>query len=236
MQDNNSSEYSGIEELVKLELMKNYNNAIVEDSLFLRGEINRIIDFGAGIGTLSLIFREKYKKDTLCVEIDKNNINYLKNRNFKCVQNIDDISIKADLIFSSNVLEHVKNDYEILNNLRRHLDDNGFLFLYLPANNILWTKLDEVVGHYRRYEKSRLRKLCKDTGFKIIKMKYADSIGFFTTIIWKIMNRFINQTLPSEASLKIYDKYIFPISRFLDKIGFRYLIGKNIILVAQKKV
>tara|TARA_Y100001978_G_scaffold48710_1_gene43846 strand:- start:294 stop:1004 length:711 start_codon:yes stop_codon:yes gene_type:complete len=236
MQDKDITEYSGIQELLKLEIMNNYNRSIVKDSLFLKNKINKIIDFGAGIGTLSLIFREKYKKEPFCIEIDNVNINYLKKRKFKTFQNIDDISFKADLIFSSNVLEHIKDDYLTIVNLKKHLDDNGILFLYLPAKKILWTKLDKDVGHYRRYEISRIKNLCKDAGLKIIKLKYADSLGFFTTILWKIINRFKNQTLPSKSSLEIYDKYIFPISRLLDKMGFKYLIGKNIILIAQKKL
>ena len=234
MQDENTSDYSGINELLKLELMNNYNQSIVKDSLLFKNKIHKIIDFGAGIGTLSLIFREKYNKEPFCIEIDKTNISYLKKRNFESFQNIDDISFKADLIFSSNVLEHIKNDYLTIVNFRSHLEDNGLLYLYLPAKKILWTKLDEFVGHYRRYEISRIKKLCEDTGFKVIKLHYADSLGFFTTIIWKIINIFKNQTLPSKSSLKIYDKYIFPISRVLDNLGFKYLIGKNIILLAKK--
>ena len=38
----------------------------------------------------------------------------------------------------------------------------------------------------------------------------------------------------SIKSLKFYDKWLFPISVFLDKIGFKYLIGKNLILEAKK--
>jgi hypothetical protein len=38
----------------------------------------------------------------------------------------------------------------------------------------------------------------------------------------------------SIESMKFYDKYLFPISNFLDKLGFRYLLGKNIVLIAEK--
>jgi len=34
--------------------------------------------------------------------------------------------------------------------------------------------------------------------------------------------------------LKIYDGFIFPLSRILDKIGMKHLFGKNILLIAQK--
>ena len=38
----------------------------------------------------------------------------------------------------------------------------------------------------------------------------------------------------SVESMKFYDKYLFPISKFLDRIGFKYFLGKNIVLVAEK--
>ena len=38
----------------------------------------------------------------------------------------------------------------------------------------------------------------------------------------------------SAISLKIYDRYIFPFSKFFDSIGMKFLLGKNIIAVAKK--
>ena len=35
--------------------------------------------------------------------------------------------------------------------------------------------------------------------------------------------------------LKFYDKYIFPISKSLDKLGFKHFLGKNLLIVAKKK-
>ena len=87
MQDKNITDYTGIQELLNLEIMENYNISIVKDSLFFKNKINKIIDFGAGIGTLSLIFRDKFKKEPICIEIDKTNINYLKKRNLNFLYN-----------------------------------------------------------------------------------------------------------------------------------------------------
>ena len=35
-------------------------------------------------------------------------------------------------------------------------------------------------------------------------------------------------------SLKFYDKLIFPVSRFLDSLGFKYIVGKNIFVSLKK--
>ena len=235
MQSQLNPSYNGTEELITIEIMKNYNRAIVSDAFKNNLKIDKIIDFGAGIGTLSEIIRKSYKKEPICIEIDDNNINFLRKRKFNYLKNIKEVSESVDLIFSSNVLEHIKNDQETLIEMRKYLNEKGILYLYLPANMILWTKLDVLVGHYRRYEISSLRKLCNNSGFEVIKLHYSDSLGFFITLIWKLFNKFFNKSLPSKSFLIFYDKFIFPFSRVLDKLGFKYLVGKNIVLKAKKK-
>ncbi|MDC3031265.1 class I SAM-dependent methyltransferase [Prochlorococcus sp. AH-716-P08] len=236
MQDQENINYSGLNELLTLEYMKNYNQSIVIDAIRCHLNAKRIVDFGAGIGTLSKIFRNKYNKDPICIEIDEININYLKKRNFTFLNNIENLKESVDLVFSSNVLEHIEDDYAILTLIRKKLKNNGKIFLYLPAKMILWSKLDEVVGHYRRYEISKLRKLLQKAGFKIIKINYSDSLGFFFTLIWRFLNKVNKNPLPSKRSLIFYDRFIFPLSRIIDSFGFKYLIGKNIVLVAKKNI
>ena len=152
MQNKDKLAYTGLEELLVLESLKNYNKSIVYDALKYSSNSFEIVDFGAGIGTLSLIFRNEYKKEPLCIEIDHLNKKYLEKRNFKFLENIDNLSKTVDLIFSSNVLEHIEDDLQIMKSFNRALKNNGTLFLFVPAKMILWTKLDEIVGHYRRYE------------------------------------------------------------------------------------
>ncbi len=234
MQNKEKLVYTGLEELLILESLKNYNNSIVYDALKYSSNSFKIVDFGAGIGTLSLIFRNKYKKEPLCIEIDNLNKEYLENRNFKFYENIDNLSNTADLIFSSNVLEHIEDDLQIMKSFNKSLKDTGKLFLFVPAKMILWTKLDEIVGHYRRYEISKLKSLALKTGFEIERIHYADFCGFFITLLWKLFNKNNNKSPLSKFSLSFYDNFIFPFSRVLDKLGGKYLIGKNIVLVAKK--
>ena len=77
MQNKNNFIYTGLEELKSLEYMQNYNSSIVDDSIKYSREINSIIDFGAGIGTMSILFRKKININPLCIEIDENNIQEL---------------------------------------------------------------------------------------------------------------------------------------------------------------
>lgn len=237
MQTKHSLDYSATDELFNIEVMKNYNNSIVNsaiDNLSNPKNIQNVIDFGAGIGTLSALFRKK-SFQPICVEVDQKNCEILKKRGFNTVSSLDQIDEDISFIFSSNVLEHINNDVEILNQMREKLSDDGNLFLYLPAHRLLWSQLDEAVGHYRRYSFKDLAQKLQQADFEIKKMHYADSIGFLATIAIKIFGFNSNKSLGSKSSLEFYDRYIFPVSKFLDYIGLNKIIGKNIILVAQPK-
>ena len=235
MQSENYSKYPGNQELIAVEVMKNYNYSIVKNAFKnINDSSSEIIDFGAGIGTLSLIFRDEFGLNPLCVEIDKENNNVLQNRRFNSVRDLKSLSSKHDFIFSSNVLEHIKDDSNTLTLIRDHLKIRGKMYLYLPAKMCLWSALDEAVGHYRRYEINSLRNKCNLLGFKVLKIYYADCLGFFVTLFWKFVNKKSKRNFASKKSLIFYDKYIFPFSSFLDRLGFKYLFGKNIVVVAEK--
>tara|TARA_Y100001968_G_C19319318_1_gene698383 strand:- start:10 stop:720 length:711 start_codon:yes stop_codon:yes gene_type:complete len=235
MQSEYNSEYCGNQELIDIEVMKNYNYSIVKNAFRkIDNNTSEIIDFGAGIGTLSSIFRDEFGLRPLCIEIDKENNNVLKDRQFSCFRDLKSVSHNVDFIFSSNVLEHIKDDSSALISMRDHLKIGGRLYLYLPARMCLWTSLDESVGHYRRYEINSLRNKCNLLGFKVSEIYFADCLGFFATLFWKFINKNSKRNFASRKSLIFYDKYIFPISSFLDRLGFKFLFGKNIVLVAEK--
>lgn len=224
-----------MQELVNSEVMKNYNNFIVHNcikNIFLKKNI-KFVDFGAGIGTLSIIFKKKYSINPLCVEIDDEYQKILTSRKLNVCYKLPK-NTKFNVIFSSNVIEHIKNDQEVINNFYEKLNKNGTLYLFLPAKNVLWSKFDILAGHYRRYEPRDIKDKCIKAGFKIQKVRYADSAGFFATLLTKYIGYNSNKGIGSLNSLKFYDKFIIPISLIFDKIGFSFLFGRNLFLIAKK--
>jgi len=233
-QTEDNTNFSGLKELLNTEVMKNYNEFIVSEAVRHSNGLNQVIDFGAGIGTLSLILKNCYGVDTQCVEIDSENKAYLSRRNLKQFDCLNDIKGKSDLIFSSNVLEHIEDDVSVLVNMKDKLSESGKIYLYLPAKMLLWSRLDEEVGHFRRYEISEIENKCKQAGLKVEFACYADSLGFFASLLMTIIGYNAEGGIGSVGSLIFYDKWIFPLSRMLDRLGFKYLFGKNLIAVVKK--
>ena len=107
------------------------------------------------------------------------------------------------------------------------------MYLYLPAFPCLYSSLDKLVGHYRRYTKKSLVQLFNSNVWEIKEVKYADFLGFFVTLLFKLIGN--KKGTISPLALKIFDKYIFPISCLFDKITRGKICGKNIMIHIVKK-
>jgi hypothetical protein len=59
-----------------------------------------------------------------CIEIDKINQEYLKNRGFEVYKSLKDVKEKSNFIFSSNVLEHIEDDQLAIMEMSLHLKNN----------------------------------------------------------------------------------------------------------------
>lgn len=192
-----------------------------------------ILDFGAGQGTLARIFRQQYELSPICVEIDPNLKSVLEENQFVTYSSTVESNQKFRLVYSSNVLEHIQNDGKVLADLYSKLIPGGYLAIYVPAFPMLFSALDRKVGHFRRYTKLDLSTKVEAAGFEIVRVEYSDSLGFLATLLLKILNFSFVTGTSSINLMKIYDRYFVPVSIFLDRIGFRWVLGKNLFLVAR---
>ena len=234
MSESSNFVYTGLRELEESERnLIAYNTFIVKTFVEHSNFSKNILDFGAGIGTLSSIWRKLNQNCMVtCLELDKKQLEILSDRKFKTLTSLDS-SKKFEYIFSSNVLEHIENDREALNQIYRSLNNNGRLGIFVPANQILYSHIDKKIEHYRRYSKKELESKVKSSGFKIEKCHYVDSIGFFAWGMAKLLKLNIQDV--DYNKLKFYDKVIWPVSKFLDNIGFKFIFGKNLLLLAVKE-
>jgi SAM-dependent methyltransferase len=239
MQDENES-YSGITELADAEqgLLNYYSNIvrlIVSSELENKAKLDnlRILEFGAGTGFLSELIQDKHGVRVDCLEIDETLIHILRDKGFTTFSDLDSLNEKYDLVFSSNVLEHIDDDAQVLVNLKKNLKSNGVLVTYVPAFPILFSDLDRTVGHYRRYTRKELKSKLLQAGYEIDKIQYVDSLGFPASLLLRFIGYKSRGNIGGLASLRIYDSLIFPMSRFLDALGFKYVIGKNLIVHAR---
>ena len=198
---------------------------------------NDILEVGCGIGnfTNSLI---KYGK-IWSIDIDQHLIKKTVKKRYKKrlkvgLGNIEKGKYylknkKFDTIVCFNVLEHIKNDENAVENLNKLLKKRGILLLVLPAHPKIYGSLDKHVGHFRRYEMNKLLSLLKSHNFDIILSKRINIIG---ALGWWFSGKVLKNTFVDLDKLSFFNKiapFVLPIE---DIIGTP--IGISILVVAQK--
>jgi len=227
--------YSGAAELWAIEgALKKYNHDLVVKLSRYFKDSSRILEFGAGIGTLARIWNEKTHVKPECLEIDVNLKKVVLERGFICYGDLNDAAGVFDGIYTSNVLEHIEHDEVILRQLHDRLKVGGIIAVYVPAFMCLYSGMDLAVGHYRRYGARELCQKLESAGFTVHHQCYSDSIGFLVWWYLKKRGSKSGNELSNHRALFMYDKLIYPISSFIDLIGFKYLFGKNLLVVAKK--
>lgn len=224
--------YEGSDLLRLGEQLKNYNNAIAQLVAGNVGPATRILDFGAGFGTLTRAVAERAARPD-CVEPDKRQREILAAEGFVCYDTVEAVPAGAyDAVYSSNVLEHIDDDVAALRELHRVLRPGGKLVLYLPAFQSLYTNVDAAIGHFRRYDATMVRSRLVAAGFEAEDVFYVDLLGFFVSWMFKRVSNRVGSVNP--RTMQVYDSVIFPLSRFIERMWTPPL-GKNVFAVALRK-
>jgi hypothetical protein len=128
-------------------------------------------DIGAGSAIFSKQVFENYP-DCRFYAID---INYSEEQleysspNFIYTRNL----VPADIYLLNDVLEHIENPINLLENIHELSQSAYTLIITVPAHKILWSSHDVFLGHYRRYTKSSLLKYFQDeTRYNVLKSHY----------------------------------------------------------------
>ncbi|MFH1088295.1 MAG: GtrA family protein [Patescibacteria group bacterium] len=97
-----------------------------------------------------------------------------------------------DVLTAFDVLEHIKNDNQVLKEWGRVLSDKGLIYLTVPAHQWLFGPHDRAMGHYRRYSMRQLGKLLSQNGFKPIFTTYIFSSTFPIFLLQRVWVRNIS--------------------------------------------
>lgn len=224
-------EYVGAEFLQLGDTLTNYNEAIAKLAWKYGRGATTVLDFGAGIGTLSEKVRARGLQP-VCLEPDAIQRAELTRRGFAVVSNLDEVAdASQDFIYSSNVLEHIEDDVATLIVLRNKLQPGGAMMLYLPAFASLFSAMDAEVGHYRRYDRKMLAEKLSAAGLAVERVFYVDFLGYFVTRLFRALGN--DPTNINKTTLGIYDRYVFPVSRAIETV-LPIPVGKNVLAVARR--
>lgn len=82
-----------------------------------------------------------------------------------------------DVVGAFDVLEHIEQDELVMRQVRETLHPGGLFVVTVPQYQWMWSRLDELVHHKRRYSRRQLIERLERSGFEVV---YATS--FVTTL------------------------------------------------------
>ena len=196
----------------------------------------KILDYGSGIGPNIKMLKKYGVVDA--VEPHYETAKYIKKK-FN-INVLKKVKKKYDLIILTDVIEHIKNDKKKIRELISLLKKNGHLFITAPAFQILFSKKDEDLHHYRRYNMSGLKKILPNKKNEIIKLSYFNFFLFppiaLIILVLKIFKiHFIDKVEKSPPFIINYILFkIFIFEKYLLKrINFSF--GLSLLMIVKKK-
>jgi SAM-dependent methyltransferase len=155
-----------------------------------------LLEIGCGLGATGARLAQRF--DYLGVDSDEASATVARERlasigagrvRHSSFDMIDD-SRQFDVVCAFEVLEHVEDDAGALKHWRSLLRPGGRLVLSVPAYQSKFGPVDDLVGHYRRYDPDRLTSLLKGSGFDGVTLRmYGYPIGYLTRPVQSVLAR-----------------------------------------------
>ena len=116
-------------------------------------------------GTLSITGSEIYLKGLHFAKRRQPDVEFIQ---YDVTDGILDRSY--DIITAFDVFEHIERDVEGMRNVHQMLTPQGVFILSVPQHMFLWSRLDEIVCHKRRYSRAEMLAKLRDTGFTPVRV------------------------------------------------------------------
>jgi SAM-dependent methyltransferase len=200
----------------------------------------RVLNAGCGSGEMNLILAQNKSWYVEAFDIDNESIALSKK--IKDDHGIDNLAIfkssiqdyvpseRYDIIVLNDVLEHIEDDLGALDKLAQMLKPDGTICVTVPALQSLYGYHDEMLGHFRRYNKSNLlRRL--STFFEVVECRYFGGTLIPAVLVY---SRLLRKPYPSQGNGKsILGGLLDSLLRF--EYRHRLPLGTSLIALGKKK-
>jgi SAM-dependent methyltransferase len=128
------------------------------------------LDIGAGAGGNTRVLEAAGWQAT-ALEFSDSGVELARERGLNVVQgDARDIPFPDDhfgLVVAYDVLEHIREDEQVVAEIARVVRPGGRVLIAVPADPRLWSPHDEAIGHVRRYTRPQLIALFDGPRFRI---------------------------------------------------------------------
>lgn len=207
-----------------------------------------ILEIGCSGGPLIKQMNEDGYKQVYGIDISAKAIELAKARGIRNVEVMDGTSpafapATFDLIIASDVLEHIEQAQEALQNWHTLLKPGGRIIIFVPAFPFLWSGHDVVNHHFRRYTEKGLIADMQKSAFTIQRSGYWNSILFVPTWLVRMFQKL--KTVDGEKINKkgqllelpaIFNRLLIGMLKLENKYVMRFKspAGVSVFVIAEK--
>ena len=221
--------------LAALEGAENYYDWIA--SLVAPSLRGHVLEVGAGTGTVTKRLVQQGFRVT-CVEPDQETREALAGR----LAGTDRVTVlggfasdlteehrgRYDSALLVNVIEHIEDDRGELQRLALLLPPGSPIVIWVPAFDLLYSRYDREVGHYRRYSRRAIEALCESAGLAVASSEFVNAPG---AVAWAVAAKALRLRPASGPLTRIYDSRFVPTIRAVES-GRRVPFGQSLLVCA----
>jgi SAM-dependent methyltransferase len=151
-----------------------------------------------------------------------------------------------DIVGAFDVLEHIDDDETVMTSVRDALRPGGLFLITVPQYPWMWSHLDDIVHHKRRYTRGELRRKLRGAGFEVLRTTSFVSLLFPPMVL----SRFLSRARPRQAdTTKEFESEVnlpgplnsaFDVMMRVDEaliaMGLSLPMGGSLLAVARKRV
>ncbi len=145
-----------------------------------------------------------------------------------------------DVIGAFDVLEHIKEDEQVLVQMHRAVKSGGGIMLTVPQHMFLWSEQDVQAHHVLRYDADALVAKVRRAGFEVERSTSFVSLLLPLMMLSRRAKWFSSRKPDPTDELRVFGPLNFLLERVLDVerawilLGGRFPLGGSLLIVARK--
>lgn len=232
--------YSTLDTIAEAEKFNQWMYSVIAP--WCEGEI---LEIGGGIGNISKYVLED-KKNLTITELQEEYCEIIRQRlgsekNLRKVIPMDIVDEQFDITYASllntfdtlfalNVIEHIADRPQAIQNCYKLLKPGGKLIILVPAFQSLFNQFDVSLGHFLRFRKNSLSLLLSQNGFTIIHKRYFNFIGILG---WWFSGSVLGKKEIPKGQMRLYNTLV-PVFRLVDFFT-KSIAGLSVIAIGEKR-
>src|SRR5690606_27972041 len=101
-------------------------------------------------------------------------------------------------------------------NFHQSLKPGGHAVILVPHNPALYSKVDETLGHFRRYTREELSGKLRDAGFEVVSCRGFNRVGGFG---WRVCGKILRKETLTPNQMRLFE-LAMPLIKLIEKIPF----------------